>query len=144
MAELMNCSNCGKLYVKALRSVCDVCAREVENKFDSVYKFIRKRENRMASLEEVVEGTEVEKSLIIQFIREGRLHLSQFPNLGYPCAKCGKNIREGKICRECSDGFSRDLESRDREKAYEQRKEEREKAKYQTYASFDDQLNQKR
>ncbi|MGJ9385216.1 TIGR03826 family flagellar region protein [Salipaludibacillus sp. CF4.18] len=144
MAELVNCPNCGKLYVKALRSVCDVCAREVENKFDIVYKFIRRRENRKATLDEVVEGTEVEKDMIVRFIREGRLHVSQFPNLGYPCSKCGKNIKEGKLCGDCTDGFSRDLEAGDRQKAYEKRKEDREKAKYQTYSSMSDRFNRNR
>lgn len=140
MADLANCPNCGKIFMKALRPVCNDCHREVEDKFDIVYRFIRKKENRAASIEEVHAKTEVEKDLLYQFLREGRLHLAQFPNLGYPCDKCGDTIREGRLCSQCAGSIKRDLKAHDDEQAFVARKKEFEKAKYQTYHSLDDRL----
>ena len=142
MAELLNCPNCGKVFVKAMRSVCDECARAVEEKFDVVYKFIRKRENRRANMDELHEGTGVEKEFIIQFIREGRLHLSQFPNLAFPCEKCGTNIREGRLCEPCRREIQEGLKSSEREKAHDRRKEE--KKRVQTYSTLDDKIDRRR
>lgn len=116
MAELMNCPNCGAVFVKTnLRDVCDKCYKEEEVKFETVYKFIRIRENRTATLNEVVEGTGVEEELIIKFIRNGRLQLAQFPNLGYPCQKCRTIIREGKLCRDCSGDIRQQLTTLEKE-----------------------------
>ena len=99
MGELSNCPKCNTLFVKTqFRSVCDACFKEEEKAYETVYKFLRKRENRKALLHEVVEGTGVDEDLILKFIRNGRIQLSNFPNLGYPCEKCGKSIREGRIC----------------------------------------------
>lgn len=140
MAELANCPNCNKVFVKAFRPVCEACHREVEEKFDIVSKFIRKKENRMATIEEVHAKTEVEKDLIFQFIREGRLHLSHFPNLGYPCEKCGEQIREGRLCKNCLHGIKSDLKALEQEQAFEKRKEEAEKAKNRTYHLLNNRL----
>lgn len=44
MAELMNCPNCGALFVKTnIRDVCEKCFKEEEVAFETVYKFIRKK-----------------------------------------------------------------------------------------------------
>ncbi|ADU31869.1 TIGR03826 family flagellar region protein [Evansella cellulosilytica] len=139
MPDLMNCPNCGKVFIKALRPICDECYRDVENKFEKVYKFIRKRENRRASMDEVHEGTGVSKDLIVRFIREGRLHLSQFPNLGYPCEKCGVSIREGRLCKDCAKGLQSGLNQLEREKDFEGRKLRRTKNEETlTYHTFRD------
>lgn len=137
MAELANCPNCGDLFAKALRPVCDKCAREVEEKFQLVYKFIRKRENRRASMDEVVEGTEVDRQQITKFVKEGRLHLSQFPNLTYQCEQCEREIREGRICDQCRSDIQSGLQSGDRQQSFEDRKKKRESDRYQTYKTFD-------
>lgn len=141
MADLANCPNCGKIFVKALRPICNDCHNEVEAKFDIVYKFIRKKENRAATIEEVHAKTEVEKDLLYQFLREGRLHLGMFPNLGYPCDKCGDTIREGRLCNNCASGIRKDLKAYEDELAFEARRKEHEKSKYQTYHSLGDRLD---
>ncbi|WP_416147316.1 TIGR03826 family flagellar region protein [Salipaludibacillus sp. HK11] len=140
MAELENCPNCGRLFVRALRPVCDHCAREVEEKFQLVYTFIRKRENRRANMEEVMEATEVDQQLITQFIREGRLHLSQFPNLTYGCEKCGGQIREGRICGDCRNEINSGLKAGDSQDAFDERKKNRESARYQTYSALNERV----
>ncbi|MER2060743.1 MAG: hypothetical protein ABTA16_18155, partial [Niallia sp.] len=79
---------------------------------------------RTAQMDEVVEATGVEKKLIYKFIKKGRIKLAQFPNLGYPCSKCGTIIREGKLCQPCTTGIQSDLQLVEKE---EERKRELEK-----------------
>ena len=143
MADLANCPVCDKLYIKVFRPYCDVCHREIEGNFSEVYGFLPKRENRSATMEEVHEGTGVDKELIIRFVREGRLHLAQFPNLGYPCEKCNTSIREGRLCKDCSEDLKSGLNQLQREKSFENRKNTREKAKIQTYHSLNSRLGKK-
>lgn len=113
MGELDNCSNCGKLYVKVVRNVCPDCIKEEEKKFQIVYDFMKKRINRQATIPEITEGTGVEEGLIMKFVKEKRLRSSQFPNLTYPCEKCGEQIQDGKLCSACSKALTSDLTYQD-------------------------------
>ncbi|MCL6584963.1 MAG: hypothetical protein K6T72_00335 [Anoxybacillus sp.] len=117
MAQLDNCPKCGRLFVKnQFRDICEVCYKEEEKLFEKVYNFLRKRENRTATLAQVVAATEVDETLIIKWIKKGRIQLLQFPNLGYPCDKCGKLIREGRLCVECNKGLQQQLQKLEEEK----------------------------
>lgn len=117
MAQLDNCPKCGRLFVKnQFRDICDVCYKEEEKLFEKVYNFLRKRENRTATLAQVVAATEVDEGLIIKWIKKGRIQLLQFPNLGYPCDKCGKLIREGRLCAECNQGLQQQLQKLEEER----------------------------
>jgi flagellar operon protein (TIGR03826 family) len=128
MAELMNCPKCGRLFVKSqFRDVCEQCYREEEALFEKVYQFLRKRENRTATMAQVVKEAGVSERLITKWIKAGRLKLVQFPNLGYPCEKCGKMIREGRICKECNIDLQKQLKQLEQE---QQRLRQRNKATY--------------
>lgn len=123
--ELSNCSNCGEIFVKnKFRDNCEKCWREEEKAYDTVSKFMRKRENRAATIIQVVEATGVSEELILKFIKSGRLQLTNFPNFGYPCDKCGAIIREGRLCGSCAGELKADLKIVEHE---EQRKREIEK-----------------
>ncbi|WP_026104949.1 TIGR03826 family flagellar region protein [Halalkalibacterium ligniniphilum] len=122
MKNLVNCPNCGTLFVKALRPLCNNCHKEREESYNQVYQYMRKKENRMAGLQEVHEFTGVPIKLIQEFIREGRLHTSSFPNLGYPCQSCGALIQQGKICQSCKDNIETGLKQEVREKQFDERK----------------------
>ncbi|RSK28627.1 hypothetical protein EJF36_18120 [Bacillus sp. HMF5848] len=122
MAELSNCPNCGALFVKnRFRDVCDVCYKEEEKQYDTVYNYIRKRENRTATMLDVVEDTGVPETKIYKFIKTGRIKLAQFPNLGYPCQKCGTLIREGKLCNNCKGDLQGQLEELQKEREIRER-----------------------
>ncbi|CAM4001145.1 TIGR03826 family flagellar region protein [Alkalicoccus chagannorensis] len=144
MPELANCPKCGKVFTKAFRSVCSACHDEVERQFQEVYAFIRKRENRRATMEEVEEGTGVDREQIVTFVREGRILTSQFPGLSYPCESCGAEIREGRLCGSCKGNIQDGLKRRDSEAAFEQRKTDRSKERYTTYHSLGDRVNKDR
>lgn len=90
---------------------------------------------------EVVEATEVEEELIIKFIKTGRLKLAQFPNLGYPCDKCGTIIREGKLCGSCAGDLKKDLQQFTSEE--ERRKEAAQKEKHGTYFAVNEKINRR-
>lgn len=122
MGELANCPKCNGLFVQTqLRTVCDTCFKEEENAYETVYQFLRKRENRKAELDVVVEATGVSKELILKFIRQGRIMLSNFPNLGYPCEKCGKTIREERLCNDCKNDIHKQLNQIEQEKMISER-----------------------
>lgn len=121
MSELSNCPNCNSVFVKTqFREVCQNCWKEEEKQFETVYQFIRKRENRAATIGQVEEQTGVEEELILKFIRSGRLQITHFPNLGYPCDKCGKIIRTGKLCETCAVELRKELQTHETEEARKQ------------------------
>lgn len=137
MGELANCSRCNEVFVKMIRDICQKCYREEETAFETVYRFLSKRENREATIFEIVEATEVEEELIIKFIREKRLRTSQFPKLAYPCEKCGVQIVSGKLCQNCSEGILQEFERQTEleKRKIDREKEERERAN--TYFAID-------
>lgn len=122
MTELINCPNCNGIFVKnQFRDVCPKCWKNEEKDFQTVYQFMRKRENRAATIDQVVTQTGVKEETILKFVKKGRLQTAHFPNLGYPCDKCGRIIRSGRLCENCSSELRQELEHFEKE---EQRKQE--------------------
>ncbi|GGE84948.1 TIGR03826 family flagellar region protein [Priestia taiwanensis] len=120
MGEVINCPKCNALYMKSnIRDVCVNCYKEEEKWFDDVYTFLRKRNNRMALIPQIVEGTGVEEKLLFKWVRAGRLRPSQFPNLGYPCEKCGTMISEGKLCSSCTGYIRSEIEKQLKEEEHQ-------------------------
>jgi flagellar operon protein (TIGR03826 family) len=111
MAELTNCKSCGKLFVQNTLAVCPSCRQEIEKKFETVWKYIRKRENREATVYQIQEETGVEEKLIFQWIQEGRLQVKDFKNLFVPCELCGAPAQSGKVCESCKTNLTRDLKT---------------------------------
>lgn len=127
MAELANCSRCGSVFVKTVRDICQDCYRKEEEAFRIVYDFMRERKNREATVLEIVEATGVDEELIMKFVKERRLTPKDFPNLSYPCERCGKGITKGKICLSCQKELKRDLKIIEEEERIKQERAEREK-----------------
>lgn len=129
MGELANCPKCVTIFTKTpYRDVCHACFQEEEKLFEKVYQFIRKKENRTATIEQVIEATGVDEDLIIKYIKSGRLRLAQFPNIGYKCDQCGVMIREGVLCGSCVDGLRSQLRTHQEEERRQQEIEERNRA----------------
>ena len=138
MQSLANCPRCGNVFVKSLREICPSCYKEEEEAFKIVYQFLKKQQNREATIREIVEATEVEEELVIKFVKEKRLRTSQFPKLAYPCDKCGEQITSGKICPRCSTGLLKALETHDAILAKKEGLKE-EQTKANTYFTLDHQ-----
>lgn len=130
MPELDNCQRCGRLYVRNVRGICEECRKEEDKLFDKVYQFIRKRENRQATIVEVVEATGVPEETIMRFVKEGRLRTTQFPNLGYRCEKCGTMIQHGKLCKKCTQTLQTELKKHEEEKRKREEAERRARTYY--------------
>lgn len=137
MAELDNCQECGKLFVRALRPICQDCYNNEEEKFQIVYNFMKKRVNREATIPEIVEGTGVEEILIIKFVKEKRLRANQFPNLTYPCERCEEPIADGKLCDKCSKQLVQELEFEDELESIDERNQQEERERVRTYFAID-------
>ncbi|MBM6619048.1 TIGR03826 family flagellar region protein [Bacillus suaedaesalsae] len=112
MGELSNCPKCNTLFVKTeIHDVCRECYKEEDAKFQKVYEFIRKRENRTATMPEVEQATGVEQDLIMKWIKIGKLKVASMPNIGYKCERCGSLIKTGKLCEPCKKGITNELTS---------------------------------
>ncbi|MGL4521633.1 MAG: TIGR03826 family flagellar region protein [Bacilli bacterium] len=110
MGELSNCPKCNALYLKTeVRRVCDACYKKEDEMYQMVYAFIRKKENRQATMSEVSEGTGVEEEVIVRFVRTGKLKVVAFPNLAYGCDGCGNPIQAGSLCDKCRKSIVQDL-----------------------------------
>ncbi|UFJ40063.1 flagellar protein [Brevibacillus humidisoli] len=107
LGNLANCSRCDTLFVKKLRDVCPKCYQEIEQEYDRCAKFLRKRENRGATIYQLSDATDVSVKQITKFIREGRISVLDNPNLGYPCESCGTMIRAGNLCETCGKSLKR-------------------------------------
>lgn len=134
MNELGNCARCGNVFVKNVRDICPACYREEEEDFQKVYKFITNRKNREAKMAEIVEATDVAEETIIKFLKQRRLRTSDFPQLGYPCEKCGANIVEGRLCEDCASFIQSESNIHDEmQKREAERKKRSEKSVYYTF-----------
>jgi flagellar operon protein (TIGR03826 family) len=110
MSEIMNCPRCNALFMKnRISEVCEGCYKEEEKMYETVYRFLKKRENRAATMETVINTTGVDEELVYKWVKKGRIQTKLFPNLGYPCDKCGKIITSGKLCQGCAEGLKKDL-----------------------------------
>ncbi|MFP4662668.1 MAG: flagellar protein [Halanaerobiales bacterium] len=121
--DLRNCPQCGKLFAYDGRNkVCQVCRNNEESDYEKVKEYLW--DNPNASIEKVHLETEVERELIIKFIRDGRL-VAEGINVEMliECERCGKPIITGRFCPKCKqaliDGFkpsdSKKKEKREKE-----------------------------
>ncbi|WP_010286870.1 TIGR03826 family flagellar region protein [Kurthia massiliensis] len=111
MGEIKTCPTCGQLFnYNGVREVCASCLMNEEKIYDEVYRFLRRRENRAATVERIVEATGCPEELLYRWVRKGRLQPAVFPNLGYPCDNCGHLTTQGKLCDDCSKTLQKDLD----------------------------------
>lgn len=107
--RLDNCRICGQLFLKDHTDYCLDCYKGIEQEYQNVVSFLKNEQNRDATIEEVSEETDVSLKQIADFIRDGRIFAGDYPNLGYPCAHCGKVIKRQVLCDVCYQQFSSDV-----------------------------------
>lgn len=131
MAQVKTCPSCGDLFnYTGIRDVCVKCAQGEEEIYQIVYRFLRKRENRAANVERIVEATGVDRDLLFKWVRKGRLQQAMFPNLGYPCDNCGHLTTTGKLCQRCQDELKQDLRTFEAAKEFRDSVKSRDRAVY--------------
>lgn len=129
MGDLANCPRCHAIFMKGAAVVCPACSKKEEEDFQTVYAFMRKKQNRTATVEEIEENTGVPEKRIRQFVKQKRLHPAQFPNLAYGCEKCGASVREGRICERCQRDIQTGLRQHEQNESFRNKKIEAEQAK---------------
>lgn len=107
--RLKNCSMCGRLFLQVHTDHCLECYKKIEQDFELVNGFLKKEENLLATIEVVKNATGVSLKQLTEFIREGRIFADDYPNLGYPCTRCGKLIKKQILCNSCFDEFATDV-----------------------------------
>jgi flagellar operon protein (TIGR03826 family) len=106
--NVANCPKCGKVYVKnILHDICPACVKAIDMQCEACIKYLK--EHRGITLEALSEATEVPQSLIIKFMREGRISVMGNQNISYPCEVCGTSIRDKNICDSCRQKLKRDV-----------------------------------
>jgi len=74
--------------------LCPACWAEDDSAFRKVKGYLKERP--MATVAEVSAATGVEERRIARWIAKGWLVVY------FPCAICGRPIREGEICQDCA------------------------------------------
>lgn len=97
-----NCPNCGAVFQKNLRNLCPSCSSQIDADIDCCIKYLWKHPN--ATTKELSEATQIHTSVIIKYIKQGKLSRS-YNNLTYPCECCGKQIRDNRLCFSCAASF---------------------------------------
>ena len=104
--NVRNCRNCGCIFNYVTGPViCPACREKLEEKFQEVKEYIR--DNKGAGIPEVAEACDVEVAQIRQWLREGRLELTEDAQMYWSCETCGKPIRSGRFCEKCTLNMSR-------------------------------------
>ena len=125
MGEIANCPNCHAIFLRGTATVCLDCRKQEEEDFQTVYRFIRQKKNRTATVEDITSVTGVSEDLIRKFVKERRLHPAQFPALAYSCEKCGASIQEDRLCSSCKNTLEEGLKAYDQtEQTIDQKKRE--------------------
>ncbi|KHE68131.1 TIGR03826 family flagellar region protein [Halobacillus sp. BBL2006] len=135
MGTVANCSRCNAIFMKGTAKVCPNCRKIEEDQFHTVYTFMRKKQNRTATVTEIVEKTGVPEKQIRGFVKQKRLHPAQFPNLSYSCEKCGTEIRDGRICESCRKELEAGLEKHKRNEEMSEKIKETQIQESKTYYS---------
>ena len=107
--DIRNCSRCGEIYVYDGFNICINCRREDEEDFQKVKMYLE--ENPGANIMEVSEGTKVDSKKIINFLKEGRLEITDESNIILSCERCGRSIRTGRFCNACVVELKKELKT---------------------------------
>ncbi len=123
--EFRNCRNCGRPFLYQGHGICPACQREQEEDYEKVKAYLD--QHPKSNLEEIHQATGVAKERILDFLRQGRLEAVDGLALELQCELCGRPIKSGRICAECTRKVAtatkalkakEDADKRDRVKMY--------------------------
>lgn len=111
MPDVRNCRRCGKIYnYIGGMPICPICRELDESDFKRIKEYLY--DNPGATLSEVSTILEISVEKIKGFLKEGRLEIiGTESNMVLECESCGKSIRTGRLCDECSKNLSKELQS---------------------------------
>jgi len=100
MLTATNCPRCGRVFTKIRNNVCPACEKIEEETFNVLKAYIE--ENPLCNMGQLSEATKVPIKRITQYIRDGRLEISQGMQGEIACSTCGKPIKTGRYCEACA------------------------------------------
>lgn len=99
MSEVINCKRCGKIFrISGSSKLCEECKGNDYLTFKEVREYIY--DNPGASILEVAAYTGINESMILSYLREGRLETVGGAT-AINCESCGIGISSGKYCSNC-------------------------------------------
>ena len=107
--QAKNCPRCGKLFNEIKSPVCPACEKAEEDDFQRVREYIG--ENELSTLQEISEATGVRAKKIIQYIKDGRLEVTNGMNGEIVCESCATPLRRGRFCDKCLIALNRSVNS---------------------------------
>lgn len=109
MSDRNICQVCGTEFeADSIKALCYECRKIDRHLFGIIRDFLY--DNPGASVKEVVDYTGVTASIVLKYLREGRLETIGAIKL-LNCESCGKPITYGNLCSECNEKLSRSFQS---------------------------------
>lgn len=106
--DIRNCAKCGRLFnYMGGPPICQACREKEEESFQVVKDYIY--EHKDANMMQISNETGVSTKLIERFIKEGRLILTEDSPIFLRCEKCGKEVKTGRFCSDCSRSLSNEM-----------------------------------
>lgn len=107
--NIKNCPKCKRIFTPLNKElICIECQKKEEEEFICVRDYLR--ENRGQNINIVSEETGVSVKKILQYLKQGRLEITEGMGEFLKCEKCGVSIKTGKFCRNCSEKMAKDLQ----------------------------------
>lgn len=104
-----NCPRCGKAFAQVgTRTLCPQCVLDDERAFDAIRTYLQ--HHPLAGVTQVSDRTGVAETLVLQFLREGRLTLGKGVADSARCERCGASIQNGRLCDRCLSDLTRDVQ----------------------------------
>ncbi|SES85513.1 hypothetical protein SAMN05660297_00735 [Natronincola peptidivorans] len=99
--KLMNCPRCGRLIKDEGDGeiLCSKCALQQGDPYKKVRDYIYAHQG--ATIMDVATATGISETLILKYLKEGRLSLLETKSMLNHCEKCGVVIEKGYICGSC-------------------------------------------
>lgn len=108
--NVRNCPRCGKMFRPLSgRRICPDCVKADLEEFHSVRDYLR--DHPGANIFEVTEATGVPVRKIQEYIREGRLVVSESADWGVTCENCGAPVKTGRLCPECTEKLAKEIKT---------------------------------
>ncbi len=92
------CKRCNKLYNRIKTPYCAACQDEIDRQLELIRNYMN--EHPDADINTVLKNTGTEEKILLFLLREERLTISTRPSI--PCGSCGKMIKFGRYCSECT------------------------------------------
>ena len=111
MPDIRNCRRCGKIYSHIGRvPLCNDCKQQDEEDFKRVKEYLY--EHPKATIYEVSRELDISVQRIKSYLKQGRLEIiGDEGNMVLDCELCGKSIKTGRFCEECTNALSKDIKS---------------------------------